>query len=60
LRRCQAARRRAASGRRRALVAGNTQGGRFAVIYPEILQGHSIAMAVTMGRLAGKNAALAV
>lgn len=41
-------------------VAGNSQGGRFAVIYPEVLQGHSVAMAVTFGRLAGENAAKAI
>ena len=38
-------------------ACGNVQGNRFAVIYPEVLQGHSIAMAMTFGYLAGKNAA---
>jgi fumarate reductase flavoprotein subunit len=38
-------------------VAGNVQGNRFAVIYPEILQGQSIAMAMTFGYIAGQNAA---
>ena len=41
-------------------LAGNVQGGRFADIYPEVLQGHSIAMAATFGRLAGQNAANAI
>ena len=41
-------------------VAGNVQGNRFAVIYPEVLQGHSIAMAMTFGYIAGKNAAAGV
>lgn len=38
-------------------ACGNVQGNRFAVIYPEVLQGHSIAMAMTFGYIAGKNAA---
>ena len=29
-------------------AAGNVQGNRFAVIYPEVLQGHSIAMALVL------------
>ncbi len=41
-------------------AAGNVQGNRFAVIYPEVLQGHSIAMAMTFGYIAGKNAAAGV
>lgn len=38
-------------------AAGNVQGNRFSVVYPEVLQGHSIAMAMTFGYIAGKNAA---
>ncbi len=38
-------------------AAGNVQGNRFSVIYPEVLQGHSVALAMTFGYIAGKNAA---
>ena len=38
-------------------ATGNVQGNRFNVVYPEMLQGHSIAMAMTFGYIAGKNAA---
>ena len=40
-------------------VAGNVQGCRFAVEYPEILQGNSLGMAMVYGRIAGTNAAKA-
>lgn len=38
-------------------VAGNVQGGRYAEIYPETAKGMSVALAMTMGRVAGRNAA---
>ena len=41
-------------------VAGNVQGGRFAVIYPETALGVSVAMALCFGREAGTNAARAL
>ena len=43
----------------RAASAG-VQGNRFSIIYPEVLQGHSIAMAMTFGYIAGTNAAMGV
>lgn len=39
-------------------VAGNVQGDRFAIIYPEVMQGQSVAMAMTYGYIAGKNVAM--
>ncbi|MDR2380330.1 MAG: FAD-binding protein [Bifidobacteriaceae bacterium] len=39
-------------------VAGNTQGGRFLVDYPVTVAGASHSMAMSFGRLAGRNAAL--
>lgn len=41
-------------------VAGNTQGGRFALEYPEVLEGLSLGMAMVYGRIAGKNATLGI
>lgn len=41
-------------------ACGNVQGNRFSIIYPEVLQGHSIAMAMTFGYIAGTNAAMGV
>lgn len=41
-------------------AAGNVQGNRYAFDYPEVLQGHSVAMAMTFGRIAGRNAARAI
>ncbi len=41
-------------------VAGNTQGGRYLVEYPVTVGGHSLACALTFGRLAGTNAAKGV
>lgn len=41
-------------------VAGNVQGNRFGVEYPVIVPGISHSMALTYGRLAGKNAALGI
>ncbi len=41
-------------------VAGNVQGGRFAVIYPESALGVSVAMALSFGREAGSNAAAGI
>ena len=38
-------------------VAGNTQGGRYLVEYPVTVGGHSLAMALTFGKLAGELAA---
>lgn len=38
-------------------VAGNTQGGRFLVDYPVTVSGASHSMAMSFGRLAGRNAA---
>ncbi len=40
-------------------VAGNTQGGRFLVDYPVTVAGASHSMAMSFGRLAGRNAAAA-
>lgn len=41
-------------------VAGNTQGGRFLVDYPVTVAGASHSMAMSFGRLAGRNAARGV
>lgn len=41
-------------------TAGNCQGGRYLVEYPVTVGGHSLACALTFGRLAGKNAAAQV
>lgn len=41
-------------------VAGNTQGGRFLVDYPVTVAGASHSMALSFGRLAGRNAAQAI
>ena len=41
-------------------VAGNTQGGRYLVEYPVTVGGHSLACALTFGKLAGENAAAGV
>ncbi|MEI3548853.1 MAG: FAD-binding protein [Adlercreutzia sp.] len=38
-------------------VAGNTQGGRFGAEYPMTAPGISHGIALSLGRLAGKNAA---
>ncbi len=41
-------------------VAGNTQGGRYLVEYPVTVGGHSLACALTFGKLAGENAAAGI
>ncbi len=41
-------------------VAGNTQGGRYLVEYPVTVGGHSLACALTFGKLCGENAAAGV
>ena len=41
-------------------VAGNVQGGRFAIEYPTTVPGMSHSMALTYGRAAGRNAALGI